>query len=293
MMMLLFDTIIITAVLLSLLIASFTDLKTREIPDWISYGLIFFVLCTRLLQSLLTKEYTYFTSSLLTFAVFFGFGSLLYYTRQWGGGDAKLLAGLGAAFATSPFYITASQIIPFPGILVLNILIIGAIYAIIFATYLALKHKKSFIIEFKKLNKEPKMRTTKSIILIIAIAFALISYFYFPENLKVVGGSFALILLIMPYLLVFIKSVELACMYKTVTPEKLTEGDWVQEDVYKGKKLIYKTKPYGIDMKSIELLKKEKIKHVLIKEGIPFIPSFLLGTIATLILGKVIFFPVL
>jgi len=79
-------------------------------------------------------------------------------------------------------------------------------------------------------------------------------------------------------------------MYKKLQSSQLTEGDWVQNNIYKNKKLLYKVNPYGIDLKSINILKKAKIKQVLVKEGIPFIPSFLIGTIITLILGNIIFF---
>jgi hypothetical protein len=82
-------------------------------------------------------------------------------------------------------------------------------------------------------------------------------------------------------------------MYKKINPKNLMEGDWVQGDIYKNKKLIYKEDPLGINKKSINLLIKHKIKQVIVKEGIPFVPSFLIGTIATLILGSVIFLPII
>ena len=58
-------------------------------------------------------------------------------------------------------------------------------------------------------------------------------------------------------------------------------------------KLIYKVNPYGADNKSIELLKKANIKQVLVKEGIPFVPPFLLGTILTLVVSGTPFLPLI
>ena len=96
-----------------------------------------------------------------------------------------------------------------------------------------------------------------------------------------------------PYLVTALKSTELACMYKQIQVDKLTEGDWIQNDVYKNKKIIYKVNPYGADKKSIDALKKAKIKQVLVKEGIPFVPPFLLGTILTLIVSGTPFLPLI
>jgi len=289
--MVVFDTIVISAAVIAVFIASLFDIKTREIPDWVSYGLVIFVLLTRGLESILSKTHSHFTYSVLTMLIFFGFGALMYYTKQWGGGDAKLIAGLGASFAETPSHLINNSILPFPGILIVNILILGAIYGAIYASYLAIKNKNAFKKEFLKINREKNIRHIKVIMLILGIVMAFISYILFPINTKLIGGIFALIILLLPYLIISLKSVELSCMYKQLLPSKLTEGDWVQKDIYKGKKLIYKTKPYGIDLKSINLLKKAKIKQVLIKEGIPFVPSFLLGTLATLVLGRIIFIP--
>jgi hypothetical protein len=77
-------------------------------------------------------------------------------------------------------------------------------------------------------------------------------------------------------------------MIKDLPVKKLTEGDWIHKEVYIGKKLITGPKDLGISREQIEELKKYsakgKIKTVAVKEGIPFIPVFLLAYIATIIL---------
>ena len=292
-MIVLFDILITAATLVILTIASISDLKTREIPDWLSYSLLFFVVATRGLESIILKNPTYIIQTLIFFAIFFAFGNLMYYTRQWGGGDTKLITALGSAFAIRPAYLTGSSIIPFPAVLLLNILIIGAIYGMLYAIYLSFKHKVEFKKEFKKLNHSHKTTRIKVGMLIIAILFFVSSFTIFPANTKPLMGILAVILLIIPYLITAIKSTELACMYKDIPVNKLTEGDWVQKDVYKNKKLIYKVNPYGIDKKAIALLKGANIKQVLVKEGIPFVPPFLIGTIMTLIIGGALFLPII
>ncbi len=292
-MIVLFDILITAATLVILTIASFSDLRTREIPDWLSYSLLFFVIATRGVESILLKDSTYIVQTLIFFAIFFIFGNIMYYTRQWGGGDTKLITALGSAFAIRPAYLAETSIIPFPAILLLNILIIGAIYGIFFALHLSLKNKVAFKKEFKKLNNSYKTIGIKIGMLIIATLLFISSFTIFPASAGLLIGTLSLILLIAPYLITALKSTELACMYKETPVNKLTVGDWVQKDVYKNKKLIYKVNPYGINKKEISLLKKANIKQVLVKEGIPFVPPFLIGTIVTLIVGGALFLPVI
>ena len=78
-------------------------------------------------------------------------------------------------------------------------------------------------------------------------------------------------------------------MYKYIDINKLTEGDWAARDVkYKGK-IICKKDSYGLTKLEINLLKKHKFKKILIKEGIPFVPSFLIGFLISIIWGNIIF----
>jgi hypothetical protein len=82
-------------------------------------------------------------------------------------------------------------------------------------------------------------------------------------------------------------------MIKKVKPEQLTIGDWIVNDVVVDGKRICGPKDLGIEEKQIKKLlrlkKKNKIKLVIIKEGIPFIPSFLASFIITFIWGNLFF----
>lgn len=72
-------------------------------------------------------------------------------------------------------------------------------------------------------------------------------------------------------------------MYRLIPVSKLTEGDWIAKNVYLNKKLITGPKDRGITKKQITLLKKSKVKQVLIREGIPFVPVFLISTLISLL----------
>ena len=92
-------------------------------------------------------------------------------------------------------------------------------------------------------------------------------------------------------MLVLMRSVEKGCMYKQIPVKKLTEGDWVEENVIINKKIIYKKKKEGIEKSDITKLIEAKVQSVLVKEGIPFVPPFLMGIVYSLIFGQIIFMP--
>jgi prepilin signal peptidase PulO-like enzyme (type II secretory pathway) len=64
-------------------------------------------------------------------------------------------------------------------------------------------------------------------------------------------------------------------MVKKVSPELLTEGDWLYKKIRVGKKEIV---PHweGLENSDIEILRKVG-KEVYIREGIPFVPVFLIS----------------
>ena len=87
-------------------------------------------------------------------------------------------------------------------------------------------------------------------------------------------------------MILFVKAVEKACMLKRVKPSELTEGDWIAKDVIVKNKRICGPKDLGIEKAQIRQLIRLKIKSVIIKVGIPFVPSFLLAFVLTLWIGN-------
>ncbi len=279
------ELILITLGILGLLIASITDLRTREVPDTISIGLIVIGLILRLSNSIITSDWKYFTTALIWLIIFYILGAIMYYTKQWGGGDSKLLMALGVLYATPPLTLNpVTSSVPFPITILFNILLVGSIYGILWSLFLIIKHFKKFKKPFTtSINKTKHLKKITILELILAIIIILL----IPE-LKFLILSLALIIIIYPYLYLAIKIVEQISFYKIVPVKRLTEGDWVSRDVYKNNKLIYSKKNYGIEKKDIQKLIKAKIKSVQIKEGIPFIPAFLIGTLIALFFGNIV-----
>ena len=284
------EILLLTITITYLVIASISDLKTKEVPDFISYSLIIIALTLRLLYSLTTKDFTYLIQGLIGFAIFVALAFLFYYTKIWGGGDAKLLMGLGAVFPTYPKillnYFIPNLNLPFLLILIINILIIGSIYGILWSIILATMNKKQFLKEIKPIYTKYKLLTSLFLILSILI---LSSILIIPETkIKLMMLALSIIVLIYPYLIIFTKTIEKSCLIKNTDIGDLTEGDWLAKDVKSNNKVILSKRITEIEKKHIQLLKKHKIKKVLIKQGIPFIPSFLLSVIISLILGSLI-----
>ena len=109
-----------------------------------------------------------------------------------------------------------------------------------------------------------------------------------PGEYKLLLIFFIAMFYVLFYIWLFVKIIEESCMIKNVAVSKLTEGDWIFKDVFIGKKYIAGPKDLGISREQIELLKKYsargKIKTVTIKEGIPFIPAFLVAYVATIVM---------
>jgi len=101
-----------------------------------------------------------------------------------------------------------------------------------------------------------------------------------------------LILLVyaMPYAMVVLTALQTQVLKKWVSPSVLTEGDWISKDVIVKGKVICARKDNGVSLAQIRKLKRLKVKKVLVMEGIPFLPSFLIAFILTWLGGNFIVF---
>jgi len=279
------NIILITITIIVLIIATITDIKTHEIPDYLTYSLIFTGLAIKTIYSLISNNFNYLLYGTIGLTSMYLIGSLLYYTKQIGGGDVKLLTGLGLTL-TNPL----STQLPFLLILFLNIAIIGTIYSITIGTILAIKNWKPFIHQLKNLFKVKLFKKLELILFVTSLILPLSIFFTQENKLKILFLLiFILINLYIPFWLIA-KAIELTCMHKYILTKHLREGDWLIKPVIKNRKILIKPKTTGLTKEDINLLIKNKIKKVLIKKGIPFVPAITLATILTLIYPKIFFF---
>lgn len=280
------NIILLTIAFIALVIGTITDIKTREVPDWVNFGLIFSALGIRLVYSSITFDWMFFVYGLFGLAVFVIIAYLMFYAGQWGGGDSKLLMGLGALIGLKPVL----QPIPLLLILLVNILLIGAFYGLFYSIALAIIHKKSFIKNFKKIFYSKKIIKTRKLALLLSAILVILIIFFIKELILIwLFIALALIAYLSLYLIIFIKAVELSSMYKFIAPEQLTEGDWIAKKYFVDSKYICGPKDLGISKAQIRQLinlkKKRKIKKIKVKYGIPFVPSFLIAFIVSFCFG--------
>lgn len=279
------DILLVAAAFIWIIFACITDLKKREVPNWLSFSLIAIALAVRGITALLTSQPFYFLYALISLGVFFAIVNLLYYSRVFGGGDAKLLLALAAIFATTPIFVKTYAIFPehFMLTFIINIFALGFAYALIFSAVSAVKNRKKFISKFRKENK--KIRYIRLSLWAAAVIVILISFFIDSVFKPLILFLFA-VLFIAPLLYSFIKAVENSVMIKKIKPGQLAEGDYLVNPV-KLKKMIIKPNVHGLNLKEIILLKKVD-KQVAIKIGLPFVPMFLLALVCSLIFGNLL-----
>jgi len=249
-----------------IVIACVQDLRRREIDNWLNFSLVAFALAYRAFYSIHINDFMFFVYGLVGFALFFAFANLFYYSGVFAGGDAKLLMGLGAVLPFSSLMDFAYVGLGF----VMLLFFVGAIYSLIYSAFLVVGNYKKFASEFGK-----NIGTRKNWILasIFALVFVIFIYSLFGVDWLVLifGVLFAVFVFL---LLAYAKSLEV-CMIKLVLPSNLTEGDWLVNDIKLNGKIIRKT-VHGLSFGDIAKLRRNG-KKVLIKEGIPFTPAFLIA----------------
>lgn len=271
---------------IALLLASVTDLKTREVPDMLNYGLVFFGIFINTLLSALFGDYRFLLNSALGLGVGFGIGWVMFYAGQWGGGDSKMLMGLGATIGM-PLHWGDSFLLA----LLLNILFAGAAYGLLWSIFLVFRNRRRFSSAFARLTSG-KMHHTARFIILALIALALVLLIIPIHNVWLKWYLLWLLVIVplMYYVWLLVKAIEKSCMMVSLPVRKLTEGDWIAKDVVIRGTRVCGPKDLGISKRQIALLRgyerRGLVKKILVKQGIPFIPSFLLAFAFTLAWGN-------
>jgi len=277
------DLILVIIVVSVLLVSSVIDIKKREVPDELSIGLIIVAIVLKILHSYEIGNYSILVNSVVGASIFFGISMAMYYTRQWGGGDAKLFIALGIAL---PYYPEELSIFSpninanFMLIIIFNILLAGFVYGLSYIICLLLKHK----------NKQKKLNLRINIFYFLLPAGIITLSLFFQYELKLLLLILAFLVLIYPYIIRVVNFAENEILTYKINVNKLTEGDWILEDIFHDNAKIYSKRSPGVTKGQIELFKKYKIKEVIVREGIPFVPAIFLGVLMSLICGNVLLF---
>lgn len=267
-----FEVILLLVALIGLILASINDIKTREVPDYLSYFLISIAIVLRLLWFVKDGDLRIISWVPASFALFVGLSYLMYVGGQWGGGDVKLLAGLSILLSWFP-----SSGYPFFTSLFMNILIAGVLYGFISMLFLGIWNYKKMIKHFNKFDK-------------FFLPISLISLILLFTYLNILIATMISLLIILGVLLRYSKIIEKNILQRKVPIKQLTEGDWILKPVRYQRKIIVPQRKIGLIREDLLKLKKysKLIDGVTIKMGIPFVPAFLMAFLMTLLWGNVL-----
>lgn len=293
-------------ILICLGIATITDIKKREVPDTLNFGMMILGVVLGIIFSIINNSWDPLITSSIGLGIGYLIGAAMFYSGQWGGGDAKMLMGMGAiigiplsVISKSGLNIASSGIIDLGSLLmgkggeipffittIITIFIAGGIYGLFYSIGLIIKNWKEFKNEFRKKREEKKIIKTRKLVLAGVLLILILMLITPYREVRLSIGILGVMIFTFQYLIIISKVIENTCLIKTVPVRRLTEGEWIVEDVIVEGKRICGPKDLGISLEQIKKLKKLKIKTIKIKEGIPFIPGFLLGYILMIILNN-------
>ncbi|MFH1402963.1 MAG: prepilin peptidase [Candidatus Altiarchaeota archaeon] len=280
-------TAVIWVTLLFLILDSIIDLKTGEIPEKLTHGLTGIIILLAVGHGIIENSISMVKSTILVGASYFIAGYVLYRLGQWGGGDVKMMAGIGCAlgYLDSMGYAWPNSIITgYYLTYFINMSIFAIPYAVTYSLILGFMNPSVFR-EFLSGVREFKV----VILLAVSFAPALLST-YFGESLL------ALVYLMLPFFMlatIYLKVVEKKLLCKTVRVEELRVGDIPAEDIQCEGERIASKMIEGITGEELERITRLAWEgripdEVKIRWGIKFAPILLASYVMTLWQGSLL-----
>ncbi|UCD07271.1 MAG: prepilin peptidase [Candidatus Aenigmatarchaeota archaeon] len=259
-------------------LAGYWDLKTTEFPDWLPYSMIILALVIRSVYSFTIGDFTPILNSVIIGLVFLGFGLALYFTKQWGDGDAWLLGALGFLFP-DPAGFAFTSFFAFPVALFFNFFFIAFFYLLVYSIALGVKSRDASREFFSELRGD--LKGIAAIIFVFSfLCLGMFLYFHYFYLVPLYVLNYILILPPLFIALVFFlrygRFVEKNLFKRKVPVSKLREGDVLVSQRWR-----------GLTEKEVKNL-QDKGGEVWIKEGVRFAPVFVVTLIVTLFYGSLI-----
>ncbi|MEM5815149.1 MAG: prepilin peptidase [Candidatus Aenigmatarchaeota archaeon] len=253
-----------------LIVASYYDLKTTEIPDKFAYFLLVLSVLLFFLYHLNLRDLETFKKSLVSSLLVSGLAFLMYFFGHWGLGDSFLLSSASFSFFYSPLKKTFIN----PQIdYLFNVFIVGVFYILLYTFLISFRNKYVKKSLKEKLKKEGKKIFLFSVFLFVN--FSLLSLILLSKiliSLVLIPTIFTVGIIV---LWIYLKTCE-KLFIKKVSVKKLKIGD-----------VLLESKRWdGIDRNTIKEIKKKGKKYVYVKSGIAFAPVFLISLILTVFFGN-------
>jgi len=280
---------VIAIALLFLILASIQDLKSGEIPDKISVGFTIAIMLLAASLAIHAKNITPLLNAITLGVGYFIAAYILYKLGQWGGGDVKMLLGLGCTLGliNSLGYSWNSPLVPYYLSYFLNMGFVALPYALLYMLILSCK-KTEVYTEFRKKIFETKTLILLAISIALPLAFYLTTSFPFFIVFSAILPAFTLIS-------VYLKTTEKMLLTKIIPVFELKEADALAEDLkYDGKKIALRRDIEGLSREQLLLVKKlaaeRKIpSEIKIRWGVKFMPIITFAFLITLYSGDLMF----
>lgn len=255
-----------------ILFASLQDLKKREVDNYLNFFLLTAGAVFILIYSAYEWNYWILLSGLVCFLVMFVLGNLFYYGRVFAGGDAKLLIAIFFLFIS--FSIKESLINM--GFFILILLFAGGLWGLFYSIFLIFRNLG---VVKKNIGKEIKNKYFVLVFVlgVVSILLGIFNYAYFVFGVLCFVGI---------VLFLFGKVIDKHVMIKEISSRNAREGDWLMDKI-KIKGRWIKPNWEGLSKKDVVLLKSIN-KKIKIKDGIPFVPAFLVAFIVYLFKEQII-----
>jgi len=245
-----------------IIVASLMDLKRREVDNWLNLFLIIGSFVFVGFGAILSGDLDIVFHAGFLFVVMFVVMNLFYEGRVFAGGDAKLLLAMTVFLMGASFYGSMINV----GVFLLFLMISGSVYGLVYSLVLWVK-------DFEKVNEEMRDGFSNAWVRIGLFIGVVLFLFGFVNSMFFMFG---VLLFVFPLLFVFAKGLENVSMIREVSGSELREGDWLVDDVRVGGSVV-KADWDGLSLEDIDLLKKKN--GILIKDGLPFVPAFLIAFI--------------
>lgn len=258
--------IIIAIAIIGSVVSGLWDLKTTEVPDPIPIGMVVAGIVFWGANWLIKGDLNSLAVSLAIGTMLLVAGLILYKKGQWGGADAWILAAIGYMI---PVYRGEIFIVPY----LFNFMIVSIVYTVIYSVVIGFIHASVFSYVKKDFIENKLMLAG---IPASALFVLLLASVQFPQAIVLVPGLLPLIILLVlfwRYALVIEKHV----FKKRIATSKLKVGDVLEKGNW-----------VGLTEKQIHKLRHEK-RHVVIKDGMRFVPVFAIALVITLLFGNIFF----
>ncbi len=261
-----------------IVIACLQDLKRREVDNWLNLFLLVSGLTYLFYGIILSGDFDFIFHVGFILIVMFVVVNLFYYGRVFAGGDAKLLFAMTAFFIGVTFWESMINI----GIFLLFLMVSGSVYGLVYSGVLWFKNREKVNAEMVRIAREARV----AYLGLLGVALMLLGFVNFLFFLT------GVLIFVFPFLYIFAKGLENVSMIREVSGKELREGDWLVDDVVlrksevgsrsstdmtlvSPKSEVIRADWDGLSLEDIEVLKGKK--KVLIKEGLPFVPAFLIA----------------